>query len=356
MAFNENEKAVLVVNGQRFEDWTSVQVVHRAQEAFPTAQFECTEQVDAKTQPSEFFWSSLQIKPGDACEIYLAGKLAITGYVVIRQAAYDANSHGVQITVTGKTHDLTKASAVTKIGNFDNQSWEAIARSLIAPFGVGLEVIGTLDATPFGQMQIQPGELVWSVLERLARSRRIVLGATHHGNLLAIAEHLDLHEDRLVEGDNILVGNCTIDDRNIYSKYFATGQRAGNDQHWGSAVSELTAMVGGSAKRYMPLVEVAEHPETLQGLQKRAEFEKQIHEGAQVTATITVQGWLRANGDLWRIVQEPYVKSPMLLLDRPLAISEAMFKQDNYGTTTTLSLVLPGRVNGQGPNYGPNQG
>lgn len=347
MAFKETEKAVLVVNGQRYEDWTSVQVVHRVLEPYPTAVFECTEQVDPKNPdaPSDAFWSTLKIKPGDACEIYLAGILAITGHVMIRQAGYDARQHGVQITVMGRTQDLTVSSAVTKTGNFDGQSWEAIARSLLAPFNIELQTVGKLDKTPFPQMQIQPGELVWQVLERLARSRKVVLGSTNDGKLLAIGEHSESSEDKLVEGGNILAANCVIDDRNVMAKYYATGQRAGSDQAWGSEVAEITAMAAGSAQRYRPKVEVMEHPEAPDGVRKRAEFERLIHEGAHVTAQITVQGWLREGGDLWRVRTYPFCKSGKLLLDRPLGIHEAVFKQDDSGTTTTMTLILPEFMN-----------
>ncbi|RAI24831.1 phage baseplate assembly protein, partial [Rhodoplanes serenus] len=80
----------------------------------------------------------LQFKPGDACTIYLAGQLAVTGYITMRQAAYDAESHGVQLTGKGKTWDIASSSVETEDGKFDGYPWEAIARNLIAPFGISL--------------------------------------------------------------------------------------------------------------------------------------------------------------------------------------------------------------------------
>lgn len=351
MAFRAAEKATLVVNGRLFEDWTSVSVTHRYNQAYPTATFECTEKI-----PTPTAWPALQFKPGDSCRIWLAGILAITGHITHRQVGYDAENHGVQLTVLGKTHDLAECSVAGTAGTFDGYPWVAIARKLISPFGIGLETVGNVDGTPFEQMTIQPGELVWSTLERLARFRKIVLGSTERGNLLAAGPERATVVDRLVEGVNILRANCTIADPHIYQKYWAIGQRAGNDDVNGSEASELVAMTAGSANRYRPIVTVAEHPETQEGLQKRSEYDALFNEGQLVTAQVTVQGWLRGNTDLWRVGTCPHVWSPMMMVNQPLAIQEATFKQDNSsGTTTTLELVAPWFLN-KHLDWGPGQG
>ncbi|RAI34165.1 hypothetical protein, partial [Rhodoplanes roseus] len=214
--------------------------------------------------------------------------------------------------------DIASSSVETEDGKFDGYPWEAIARKLIAPFGISLETVGTVDATPFPEMSVQPGELVWATLERLARDRKIVLGSTERGNLLAIGDHSGSASDALVEGGNIKSANCTIQDDYVYQKYWTLGQRAGHDDAWGDDVSRIRAVAQGSATRYRPLVNIAEHPDTPEGLKKRSEFDALHHEGAMIQAQVTVQGWLRPSGGLWKVGTYPHVKSPMLLLDQPL--------------------------------------
>jgi prophage tail gpP-like protein len=59
---------------------------------------------------------------------------------------------------------------------------------VIAPFGVGVKTIGTLNPTPFARLQVEPGEKLWDFLERIARPRGIVMGSDHLGNFLLIGE------------------------------------------------------------------------------------------------------------------------------------------------------------------------
>lgn len=354
------EIATIVVGGRRFDDWTSVEVQARVGDTNSTFTFECTEKPESGLPPAtgarRAVTETLQFMPGARCEVYLSKQLAVTGFITMRQAGYDAENHGVQLAGKSATWDIASSSVVDK-SKFDGYPWAAIARKLIAPFGIALETVGSVDTEPFEQMTVQPGELVWSALERLARSRKIVLGSTERGNLLAIGPHRVTVIDTLVEGGNILRANCTIQDDYVYQKYFAIGQRSGSDGAWGDEVSQIAAVVQGSAKRYRPIVEVAEHPETPSGVKKRAEFAALVHEGAEVIANITVQGWTRSNGDLWRCGTYLNVRSPMLALyDVVLCVKSITFRQDERsGTTTTLELLLPWRMNGN-LNWGPNQG
>lgn len=335
------EVAVLIVNGVEFRDWETVEVQHRWTEPYPVFQFTCSEK-----QPAPKVQALLAFKPGDLCTILLAGILAITGEITIRQVAYDARSHGVQLIGKGLSYTADKSSVRTKTNSFDNNTWEQVARKLLGSIGVGLEVVGTLDARPFEFLQLQPGEIIFKTLERLARNRGIILGSNHRGQIVAIGDHTSDVEDVLEEGVNILRANCTITNEYLHDQYFATGQSNGHDGLWGADASEIEASAGGSNERSSPLVTPMEQPGTQADAQRRAEFERRWHEGTQVKANVTVQGWLRNNGDLWRVGQSVWLRSPMLLLDMPLAIQMATFRQNNdTGTTTELELVLPWFLN-----------
>jgi prophage tail gpP-like protein len=145
------EIAELVVNGQRFRDWTSVTVQHRHLEDFPIFKFEATEK-----EPLPPRWALLQFKEGDAVEIFLAGHLAMTGHITTRQVAYDKDAHGVQLIGKGATVAVAKSSVRTKTGSFDGYSWTQIARSVCGALGVNLKTVGKLDNTPFERCQHNP--------------------------------------------------------------------------------------------------------------------------------------------------------------------------------------------------------
>jgi len=70
-------------------------------------------------------------------------------------------------------------------------------------------------------------------------------------------------------------------------------------------------------------------------------------ESTEISAYITVQGWLYDGANLWEPGQHIHVKSPMAMLDLVMAAQSVTFTQDERGgTETTLELVMPWRLNG----------
>ena len=88
---NWQEQAELVVGSLVFQDWESVYVQHRWQQAWPVFKFTSTE------GDLPFDYRKLQFKPGDPCEILLGGQLAVTGIITNRQVSYTATEHGIQL-------------------------------------------------------------------------------------------------------------------------------------------------------------------------------------------------------------------------------------------------------------------
>lgn len=347
------EVATVIVNGKRFEDWTSVWVQNRWAEAYSLFRFTAAEDPTAIGGS----WLSAQFKPGDQCTIELAGFLAVTGMIIERQVAYDANNHGVLLLGKSDTERAAKSSVKHETGNFDGKSFEQVAREVIKPFGVGVEVVGSLDNTPFKRLQREPGETVWDFLERIARPRGVIMGSDHLGNFLLIGAHSASTVDHLIEGVNILSCQCVISVENIFGQYEMFGQTAANDQQYGPPASEQQADVPGSARRYSYNLSVAEQPVWNRSeLKARVDYERIWHEGYLIQATIVVQGWLNSKGELWRAGEKVHVTSPMAMLDMGLKIQMVTFSQDEQsGTLTTLELVAPWLLRDGGFDVGAQQ-
>jgi prophage tail gpP-like protein len=352
------EIAVLTVNGEEFKDWTSVYVQLRSHEPFDIFNFTCTERErraddDRSPLPSQptlpRYWNLTRLKPGDSVTITLAGHLAITGWITVRQAAYGPQDHGVQLIGKGKGTDLARSSVDDKSGSFDQQSWSQIARKVCAPFGIGVKTEG-IDEKKFDNVQVQPGELCFSFLERLARHRKIELGSTPDGNLLALA--IDSKRPTavtpLVEGVNILRATCILTDEHIHDKYIGRSQTAGSDKTAFDAVTKIQAIVMGQMQRHSPLIVPVEHPSGKEDTKKRVEYERWHTHTTMIDAEILVQGWLQENGQLWKPRLMVPVLSPMLLLNEAVHCADVTFRQDeNAGTTTSLHLQWP--IQGKAP-------
>jgi prophage tail gpP-like protein len=339
------EVAVLDVNGKTFEDWESVWVQQRWADSFTYFRFTAAERdpiINRKGGPFPLI-AKLQFKPGDKCTITLAGQLAVTGYIETRQVAYDANAHGVMLIGKSATAWAARSSVDTKTGNFDKKNIVQVAQQVIAPYGVGLRVIGSPDMTPFDKLQNEKGELVWDFLERIARPRGVVMGSDSKGNFLLIGEHSYPVVSQLVEGQNIKSCQCIITHEHIYTEYRVDGQAPASDDNAGTASSELTGKVGGTSPVISKLITAAEQPVKTQAeIQARAKNESVWHEGTTIQATIVVQGWLRDGSSLWQAGDDVHVHSPMAMLDNTMKIQNCTFTQDNNsGTLTTLDLVNP---------------
>ena len=246
---NRQEIATIEVNGRRFEDWETVWVQHRWTEAYPLFRFTCAE----RGPPSE--WQLLQFKPGDECAIYLGGLLAITGVILVRQVAYDANSHAVMLQGVGIQWYVGRASVLDKKGNFDKMTFEQVARKVIAPFGIEVKTVGTLNATPYEKLQVEPGETVWAFLERIARPRGIILGTDHEGAILLIDNHTAPVTAQLLEGENILKCQCLISMENMFSEYWVRAQKAASDPSHGTRRQRTG---GGRSRQRQALQPVAD--------------------------------------------------------------------------------------------------
>jgi prophage tail gpP-like protein len=347
------EIAELVVRGQKFDDWESVWVQRRWKDSYSVFRFTAAERDTIFGQTAKGtvpLWSKLQFKPDDPCLINLAGITAITGVIETRQVAYDANNHAVMLIGKSFTAIPAKSSVDTKTGSFDKMSARQIAEKVLQNYKpqVGLKIIGALNEKPFDKMQNNPGELIWDFLERIARDRGIIMGSDHLGNFLMIGEHSMPIVTDLIEGINIKACQCIITRQYSYYQYRVDGQAQASDDNSGPRASQMSAAVMGSLlKMKSVLITPLEEPvKTIAELYDRARNEAKWRKGTEISATITVQGWLCDGKNLWTPGDNVMVRSPMAMLNQPLKIMCATFTQDrNRGTETTLDLVDPAMLN-----------
>lgn len=335
------EVAEVVVGGMIYRDWTSVQVSI----VYDQATRECLLTV---AEPSDGRgWSNLKLRPGDPCEVKLAGIRVIRGFIVKRQAAFNAQQHGVQFVIASKSFDMVDTSVTGKSGQYKGYTFEQIAKSVVQPFGLKfrMENPPASASRKFPDVQVFPGESPWALIERLARMRNVHLVSDADGNLVGGAAKGGKPIATLEEGRNLLYGRCLLDDATVFSQIEAVGQGKGGDDRWGKAVSQLKERVENKAmQRHRPLKIIAEEPVDKDDLKDRANREKAEQIYTSVDVSVTVQGWLQDNGKLWDVGPSVEVYSPLLFPDdrMTLVIKAVTFAQSNEGgTTTTIDLCLP---------------
>ena len=342
------EIATLIVRGTEFRNWTSIQVRVARLEAFPTFQFECTEEV-----PIPATVNGSQFVPGDVVLALLGGHAIMFGFITERHVGYDAKNHGVRLIGVGDTADLTNSMVpLAQLGNHDGKNVQQLARDLSAHLNIMIKTFGAVDPTPFENIQVLPGETPMATIERYAKMRNIDIGSLATGGMLLVGPHSTVATGDLVEGVHILRANCVVRDQNVFKHIIAIGQNFGNDQHNNDPTTKMTAHLPGSSTRNRHMIVPTDIADNLHGVQQRAQMEYDFTEGSLIEAHITVQGWFKDNNrsdDLWRAGEYYMVHSPSLILNgRKMGCSQCVYEQSNSGgTTTTLTMVKEQQMKGR---------
>ena len=350
---NPSEVCRLEIDGVQYTTFETIMVQHRWMELFPIFEVSVSEPTPGPTSFTSFYNLVWALK----VLVFLADVLAITGIITVRQSAADSNRHGVQFIVKGQSWQTVKSSIAPPLGNFDNQSYQQIAVAICKQSNVGVVVAPntTVDSSPFQVCQAAPGEPAFDFLEKHAREKRIILGSDEYGHVVLIGQGQppplpDVFQEggpnRNIERINVVISNDT-----LFAHYFAVAQNFANNQLWGTNAAQIALQMGGTDPLASSLVIPVELAMSDAEVAKRLVFEHQIHEGTFITATITVPGWLRSNGDIWRVGQTYTVIAPDHFPGFPngifLAAKTVTFEQsEGAGTTTTLELVRPEQLNG----------
>jgi prophage tail gpP-like protein len=339
---NANETVVLTVAGKNYSGWTSVMVRRVYGGACSDFELAVAQPIDTPTVN----FSSWKIKNNDQCTISLGGVLAFTGYVFVRQTAFDATHHGLMVTGRSLTADAVDSSAPVNGGQYKGYTFQALASTFAKQAGVNLIINGSSPdlSRTFPQFSVAYGETIFQAVERLARLRGLHITDDAKGNW--IAETFDpkaKNQGQLVEGKNLLKCRATIDSSRSFNIVNIVSQRPGNDQTNGTPSRDVSAsMTNSDARPTRRLIMVMEQTGSPPDAVTRANHETSYNATDIVDCHAEAQGFLSAPGTLWNTGLNYAVNSPMADLDRTLASRQVIYRQSSEtGTITEIDLCTP---------------
>lgn len=279
-----------------------------------------------------------QIQPGLACTLEMAGQTIITGYVDDANIDYDAETHTVAVVGRDQTGDLVDCSATYGQGQVRGQTLKGLAERLCEPFGMEVRV-ETDVGRQIANLQVEPGQDVFSILEEAARLRGVLLMSDGAGALVITAPDDGDAVATLELGNNILRASARFSDRDRFSEYLFRGQFPPRD--W--ATGEQGARPSGKVEdtgidRYRPLVIQAEEVADMATLRRRAEWERAARWGRSRSVTYTVPGWDHSDG-LWTPNTRVRVVDAFLGLDETLLVVTVVNLLGPDGELTELELA-----------------
>lgn len=342
---NPTQIATVVADGQIYSAWQSIEISRRIESSISHMELTVAE-FGGDGQG----WSSLQLMPGMPAKGYLAGQLAITGQVSVRQAAYNAEAHLVRIVVASNTQPLRTSTVDGRPGQYQNYTWLQIAQAVAGKVGVNVRLLSGADRA-FPRVSETIGEMRFQFIERLSRMRNFYLSDDENGNLVA-TQGTGALVASLVEGKNIKAAEIAFRNDDYSNPATAIGANIGGSAtgFWGDPARDPSATVTSpNMPANTPLTVPAEEPGDQIDMQMRAARQAAWHLAKYVEGTITVQGWQLDDGSLWisHLRDLVTVVSPMLapVPSLTLAIKGVTHRQsDENGTETVLELCLPGGI------------
>lgn len=324
---------LLTVNGEDYAGWKSMRLSRGIEQIAGSFELGVSE-----------LWPGQrivrQIAPGDECTVAIDGTIVVTGYVDAVNPGYDEQTHEVTIEGRDKTGDMVDASAIYKGGKWLLQKMERIAADLATPFGI--KVRAEVDTGNAVDWNIQEGESAFECLERLARSKAVLLVSDGKGGLVITrAGKGGRAAVGLERGKNIKAGSLELSFRDRFSQYTVKGFGAQGDALFGDANRMKATASDAMIARYRPLIVIAEDAVDATALKRRALWEANVRAGKSAKLAYKVQGWKHDAG-LWQPNTIVHVRDPWLRTDADLLITHVLFTlDDTSGSVTELQVTLP---------------
>jgi len=329
---NNVDDVFLYVRGTLFGGWLGVTITRSLEAVSGSFEVSLTDAWEAGMEPWAIF-------DGDPVKVMIGNDVVITGYVDSTEVSHDASAHSLTVRGRDKTCDLVDCSLVNRPGEFRGKTPEAIASALCAPFGItvkaDVDTGGAVD--PF---RCQPGETVFEAIERLARSRQLLVSGQADGSVLLTRSGRARLGVSLAEGQNVLSCSVTSDSADRFSKYIVEGQSDGQGtaNHTARASSFDTAV-----SRFRPLIIMAEEKADQAYCLNRAKWEARIRAAKSQVASVTVQGWrISDGGALWSVGKLVNLDYPTCrIFAEDLLITDVTLTKSDQGTLAELTLKRP---------------
>lgn len=337
------EPTYFASNGRDITGWTSVRV-SRGIERCPS-DFEI-----AFTEPYPGV-SQVVVQAGDLVQVILGPDVVLTGFVDRYLPNYNAREHTIRITGRSKCQDLVDCSARWTGGQMLNLTIDQIAKQLCAVYGVDVNVAdGTVVGDPIPQLNIMIGESIYSVLERLARYRALLLYDQPDGSLLlanggAGSSGIGTRKaaSGFQEGINAASAGAMYSMDGRFSDYDAVYQGLDTLQDIGNG-GNLIAHVsdpGVPRLRYRAIVS-----ENVAGgstvAEQRANWELAARMGRSMQVRLSTDSWRDSAGTLYEPNTLVDIDLPSLkLTPKTWLIADVTYVRDEQGTRADLVIMPP---------------
>jgi prophage tail gpP-like protein len=334
------EICVVEANGRKYDIWENFELSR----TMPVLMDHAMLTVSEVSSSGGTGFSNLKLAPGDKATMTLGGVTALTGTVYLRQAAYDANTHAVQIGIASQVHAVIRTSVDGAPGQYLNQNLQQIASACFGKVGVGFTILGAPAGADlvFKRISETIGQSRFAFIEQLCRLRNLHMIDDGAGNVTAFRGPQGAAAP-LQEGVNILKARLllkiddTVENINGTSQFYNQGSQGASTTASGTVSPPFMPTPPGNSNFISP--NAADQP----SLQMNVNHVVDANYFQTVDGAITIQGWFVASGDLWLnyVGKTVTVNSPMIIPSGSMTfiIKGVVHRQSSAEGSTTDIMV-----------------
>jgi prophage tail gpP-like protein len=303
----------------------------------------------------------LDIKPGFPCTVKIGSDLVLTGYVDRYASSISAAQHTVRVEGRSMSADLVDCSAIVANTSAGSPSIEglqirngdavSIAKQLAQPYGVTVRTSVAGPFQPIPQLNINLGETVWEIIDRITRYSELVPYDMPDGSLMLAAVGTQSMASGFRVGVNVESADVMFSMDQRYAEYeghlismMSFGTDAGvNLPGVGQIIRDEDAAAlrrPDGSPRFRKLYIISE--QFVMGLPlagKRAAWEMNRRKGQSYNFTVTCDAWRDSAGKLWSPNMLAPIDAPELkLTDASWLIGTVTYLRDESGQHARLSL------------------
>jgi len=353
---------LLRLNGQNFENFTTIRVSNSLQAISGKFEFEAT-----SSNNNDFPFSA-----GDKVEVLIRnGTITLpvaNGFVDSIRVNYSSKSHTIRIAGRDKTEDILDSHLkdIELVGPFELK--EVIQKVLDF---LGITDIKIIDATSgiegFKSNDIaalKHAESGFAFINKYAEERQVLISNDGNGNILLTrvenpsrnGEILNLRA--LPESNNVISGSVTYDNSHRFNLYDVTSQSnlsqscaelnigepsldvCGKDEVGALFNQAGQGLVDDKIRKTRKFSIVPGNSLTVDIATKMAKWENALRIARTTKYSPVVQGFVSSSGVIWERGQLVKVRDEFAAINADLIVSEIVYNFTlGAGSTTTLTLV-----------------
>ena len=344
-----SDKITLKIGGNEFnKDWTDMRVIRSLDRLCSSFEFTCT-------QLKPFDRNQWPLKIGSTCEVLIADKPVLVGYIEDVNVDYTKDSHTVTIAGRDKTCDIVdctrapvdKDGRTLQVHMGRDIRISTMIKKLCEPFGI--DVVIDPEAVPLGNTAFpsmtvfDPAAPIIEFVMKGCKTSRLIPMATNDGKLLLTVVGKGQATTKIATGYNVIHGGLKQSNKDVFSIYMTKGYTPGTDfrappeYQWTQIFYDKSGLAG----RYRPYADLSEVPGDRGTGHNRTYWEAHYRAANSRQYGYSLRGLTQEDGSLWEPNMLVTVLDSVLGIEparSDMLISQVEYTVTNQGSITNLQI------------------